>query len=296
MRKQVGPRVFDCVAFLIVRDGSVVLTVGERQHPIAFGHAVLIAPRTVFTYEPEGAATLTTLLVDVDYLLDQLYWQHPDVFADRYVVRQYAGALFPDAAHVLHVNGEDANRLILVLDEMTTLYERREYPASYFWLQARLSMLLGTLAPHVRAAPDALPVPVHQRRRSVESPARWREFRPARREALAVEALLRGNIAKRWNLALFCEHVHLSDKQLVRVFEDAYGSTPHRYLTMLRVAELARLLRETEVPVTVAIGRVGWNSRGHAAEIFQRHVGVTPARYRRYGPPTAASVKPQVVV
>ncbi|MCV7584160.1 hypothetical protein M3C00_010465 [Micrococcus luteus] len=50
-RKQVGLLVFDCVAFLVVRDGSVVLTVGERQYPIAFGHAVLIAPRTVFTYE-----------------------------------------------------------------------------------------------------------------------------------------------------------------------------------------------------------------------------------------------------
>jgi len=74
-RKQVSLLVFDCVAFLVVRDGSVVFTVGERQHPIAFGHAVLIAPRTVFTYEPEGTATLTTLLVDVDYMLDQLYWQ-----------------------------------------------------------------------------------------------------------------------------------------------------------------------------------------------------------------------------
>ncbi|GEM_PF-4485104 len=159
-RKQVGLLVFDCVAFLVVRDGSVVLTVGERQHPIAFGHAVLIAPRTVFTYEPEGTATLTTLLVDVDYMLDQLYWQHPDVFADRYVVRQYAGALFPDAAHVLHVNGEDATRLILVLDEMTTLYERREYPAFTFAGPGRPRIPARLISTATRRSLTTTPIPI----------------------------------------------------------------------------------------------------------------------------------------
>ena len=82
---------------------------------------------------------------------------------------------------------------------------------------------------------------------------------------------------------MLCDRVHLSDKQLVRVFVDAYGKTPNTYLTMLRVEEMARLLRETDTPVTQAMRRVGWHSRRHATDIFRRHIGVTPARYRRYG-------------
>lgn len=53
------------------------------------------------------------------------------------------------------------------------------------------------------------------------------------------------------------------------------------YLTTLRAEHLARLLRETDLPVEVAMGAVGWRSRGHAARLFRQRVGLTPARYRQ---------------
>jgi hypothetical protein len=159
-RKQVGLLVFDCVAFLVVRDGSVVLTVGERQHPIAFGHAVLIAPRTVFTYEPEGTRHPDDALGRRGLHARSALLAASDVFADRYVVRQYAGALFPDAAHVLHVNGEDATRLILVLDEMTTLYERREYPAFTFAGPGRPRIPARLISTATRRSLTTTPIPI----------------------------------------------------------------------------------------------------------------------------------------
>src|SRR5699024_1536519 len=75
--------------------------------------------------------------------------------------------------------------------------------------------------------------------------------------------------------------VHLSPKQLSRVFTEAYGKTPLAYLTMLRVEEMAHLLRETHLTIDVAARRVGWASRSRANEAFQQCVGMTPSEYRR---------------
>jgi AraC-like DNA-binding protein len=50
---------------------------------------------------------------------------------------------------------------------------------------------------------------------------------------------------------------------------------------MLRVEELARLLRETDVLVGDAIGRVGWHSVSYAIRVFRAYIGVTPGAYRR---------------
>lgn len=63
--------------------------------------------------------------------------------------------------------------------------------------------------------------------------------------------------------------------QLGRVFVDAIT-----HLTVLRAEHLARLLRETDLPIEQAMREVGWYSRGHAARLFRQAVGVTPARYR----------------
>lgn len=73
--------------------------------------------------------------------------------------------------------------------------------------------------------------------------------------------------------------VHLSPSQLGRVFVEAYGTTPMTYLTTLRAEHLARLLRDTDLPIEVAMGEVGWHSRGHATRLFRQAVGLTPIRY-----------------
>src|SRR5699024_12595929 len=104
-------------------------------------------------------------------------------------------------------------------------------------------------------------------------------------EALTVRDGLHRKIAHRWLLRDLAEMVHLSPKQLVRVFAIAYGKTPCAYLGRLQVEAMARLLREENLTVDAAAHRVGW-SRNQAAEMFARHVGTTPGRCRLYGPPS----------
>lgn len=84
-----------------------------------------------------------------------------------------------------------------------------------------------------------------------------------------------------WTLDVLAARVHLSAKQLSRVFTDTYGKTPLAYLTMLRVEEMAHLLRETGLTIDAAARKVGWASRSRANDAFQECVGMTPSDYRR---------------
>ena len=53
-----------------------------------------------------------------------------------------------------------------------------------------------------------------------------------------------------------------------------------RYLAHVRAHRLAELLVETDLPIGVAMTRVGWRNRGHAARQFTAIIGVSPSAYR----------------
>lgn len=84
---------YDCVRVVVVRDGSVLLADDSKLRTAACGDAVLIAPGAVLGYEPEGQVCMTTLLIDTDYLIDHLFWQHLDLIPDRDAARELAARL-----------------------------------------------------------------------------------------------------------------------------------------------------------------------------------------------------------
>ena len=133
------------------------------------------------------------------------------------------------------------------------------------------------MAPFIRVSPHR--AGPSQRAHIRPTLPRDRRFAPLRAEAREVEELLRGRIAYDWSLPELSARVHLSSKQLGRVFVEAFGKTPLAYLTMLRVQEMARVLREPDVTIAEAGRRVGWRDRPRA--LCREHAGITPARYRQ---------------
>ncbi|WP_220449659.1 helix-turn-helix domain-containing protein [Nonomuraea longispora] len=107
----------------------------------------------------------------------------------------------------------------------------------------------------------------------------YRRFTPLRAEARQVRDALQRDIARSWGLPEPAGMVHLSTKQLSRVFVNAYGK-PLTYLTMPRVEEMARLLRETDLTIEQAGRPVSRRSRNRASSAFRECVGITPSRYR----------------
>ena len=67
----------------------------------------------------------------------------------------------------------------------------------------------------------------------------------------------------------------------LRLFRQAYGETPGRYLAQARLERARRLLEATERSVTEVCFEVGYESLASFSNAFHRHVGAPPQRYRR---------------
>lgn len=282
VHRPVGPVAHDCVKVIVVRDGNAILFSEFGQQAVRPGDVVVLAPSTLCGSEPEGHITVTTIYADTDYVIDQAFWQHVGILHYRLDARGFAEKVYSDPAQILRLGEDRTGMMMAWLDEMVALSLDGQFQRRFHRLQALWFAIMDVVAPYVRISPVRL-TPL-QRARSRPAPPRTRRFTPLRREALLAREALHEHIAHSWTLRELAESVRLSPQQLTRVFADAYGKTPIAYLTMLRVQEMARLLRETDQPVAVTGRQVGWSSRSRATEAFIEHVGISPSRYRAMRP------------
>ena len=280
-RRPYRPVVYGCVQLVAVREGSAILSGEFGQRPINIGDVLLIGANVACGAEPEGQVTVTTVYLDPDYAVDQFYWQHTGLLLDRLEAHDMAALVFSESVQLLRLGERRLGELVPWLDELAELSRAGHPSESFTRMQVLWFLLVDAICPYMKTVP--VPEVVAQ---SAKARPRWLGNRrladPVRVEALTVRDALHGNIARRWLLRDLAEMVHLSPKQLARVFAVAYGRTPCAYLARLRVEAMARLLREENLTVDAAAHRVGWG-RTQASNIFARHVGVTPGRYRLYG-------------
>jgi AraC-like DNA-binding protein len=77
-------------------------------------------------------------------------------------------------------------------------------------------------------------------------------------------------------------HANLSPYHFLRVYKQAYGETPHEFLTRLRIERAKTLLARGSHNVTEACFEVGFSSLGSFSNLFAYRVGLPPSEYRRY--------------
>lgn len=279
VRQPIAPVAHDCMKLIVVRSGSAILLSELGEKPVGVGDVVVLGTNTLCGSEPEGSITVTTLYVDHDYVIDQLFWQHAALLPDRWHTFDFAKELYSEPAQILHL-GEDRVRMLTPwLDELVALSIEGPFAERFFRLQALMFAVFDIVSPFIRATPRRLSST--QRRTTHLGAPRHRHFVPMRAEARAAARLLRKAPARQWSLDELAATVHLSPSQFGRVFVKAYGKAPMTYLAMLRAERLACLLREDDFPIDVAMHQVGWHSRGHAARMFRQAIGVTPTRYRQ---------------
>lgn len=287
IHRPIAPVAYDCVKLIFIRNGSAILLSEFGERPVTVGDVVTLAANTLCGSEPEVAITVTTLYLDRDYIIDQVFWQHSAFLTDRWDAQDFADELYSEPAQILRLGEDRVGMLMPWLDELVALSLDGPSPEQFYRLQALLFAVLDVVTPYVRTTPVRRSP--SQRRATCPAPPGFRQFAPLRAEARQAVDLLRDASEQRWTLERLAAEVHLSPSQLGRVFVDAYGKTPMTYLSTLRAERLARLLRETDLPVEQAMREVGWQSRGHAARMFRQAVGVTPRRYRQLSRQRAAA-------
>jgi len=72
----------------------------------------------------------------------------------------------------------------------------------------------------------------------------------------------------------------VSKFHLVRVFDETTGTTPHHFLSCLRVQRAKELLVKSETTITEVCLEVGYNSLGTFSKTFSELVGLSPQEFR----------------
>lgn len=279
VHRPVGPVAYDCVKIIVVRDGSAILFSEFGQKPVKPGDVILLGANVLCGSEPEGHITVTTIYADTDYVLDQVRWQYAGLLQDRLDAQDFADTIYTEPAQILPLGEDRAGHLMPWLDELVALSIDGRFAENFYRMQALWFSIAHVIAPFIKVSP--VRISATQRAHIRPSLPRDRRFAPLRAEVRQAAELLRNAPAEPWTVEELAAEVHLSSSQFSRVFADAYGKTPLAYLTMLRAEQLARLLRESDVPIEAAMRQVGWRSRGHAARRFRQFVGVTPGQYRQ---------------
>jgi AraC-like DNA-binding protein len=87
--------------------------------------------------------------------------------------------------------------------------------------------------------------------------------------------------ATAWTVESLAARSGLSRAAFARRFNALVGEPPMTYLTRWRMSTAARLLRESDIPLTTVASRTGYGSEFAFAKAFKREFGLAPGGYRR---------------
>src|SRR5215207_5898570 len=90
VHRPIGPTAYDCVKIIVVRDGSAMMYSEFGQKQVRVGDVVLLGANTLCGSAPEVNITVTTIYLDTDYVIDQVFWQYAAVLSDRLHAQQFA--------------------------------------------------------------------------------------------------------------------------------------------------------------------------------------------------------------
>lgn len=277
-RALIAPIAFNCVKFIVIRGGSTTLFSEYGNLHVHVGDVVVLDENTLCGAEPDGWCTTTTLYLDRDYVIDQVFWQYAAVFKHRQEASLFLDRQYPVPKQLARIGADQTAHLSPLLDELAELSVEAGSPRRFYRTQSLLSAVLDVVVPQLCASIQA---GANQSSTAIPSQPRHRQFVPIRDEAREAAIALRERLDRRWTLTQLASTMHLSPSQVRRLFIVAFGKSPIAYLTMLRVERMAEMLRTTDDAIALVANDVGWNDPDFAARQFRRSIGVSPSEYRR---------------
>lgn len=112
-------------------------------------------------------------------------------------------------------------------------------------------------------------------------------------DILTVQAVLEKRFGDALSLTAIAAQHGMSPRTLTRRFHAATGEPPSDYLARLRMAVAKELLRQTQLTIAEVAARVGYRDIGAFYDMFHKHVGLAPGRYRDAQPLISAATMSQ---
>ncbi|WP_066804665.1 cupin domain-containing protein [Moraxella oblonga] len=91
------------------------------------------------------------------------------------------------------------------------------------------------------------------------------------------------NPEQEWSVEAMANLAHLSRSQLIRLFNQHLGVSPHAFVHKLRLQKSAMLLRQSNDSVLSVALSSGFLSETHFSKAFKKLYGTSPSQYRLMG-------------
>jgi AraC-like DNA-binding protein len=181
-----------------------------------------------------------------------------------------AHPLFYDLPELIHLPGHLRRRPEL---QATVALLATELEGPRLGTDAIVPALLDTLLLHIlRSLLDQQPTP--------GTTTGWAAALNDPATNAALQAIHR-DPARPWTVAMLAAEAGLSRAPFARRFTTLVGQPPLTYLTWWRMTTAARLLQQSDAPLSAIAARVGYTSEFAFANAFKRQYAAAPGRYRR---------------
>jgi AraC-like DNA-binding protein len=107
----------------------------------------------------------------------------------------------------------------------------------------------------------------------------WQSPVPA--NLVRVRQLIESRIGSKLAVPDLARLAGMSEAGLNRAFQRHYSTSPARFVSEIRVREVARLLQQTEQPIDDIAEQTGFPNRAYLSRVFKQVTGVSPADFRR---------------
>lgn len=258
-----GAHAHDFLTLVYFERGGGSLRLDGRAWPITEGDAFVVAPGEVVDFgDPTGFGSVRAQVVFFPAEALEPHrpgaffaWRaHPLLFPFLGAAGGVQRLRIPPAAR-----GRWSARIAAIEDELRELRDGAEEA-----VQAHLTLLLVDLARLAADVGDAM--------RLAEEPL-----------LAAVFDVIEQRFEEPLSLADVAAAVGLTPGHLTTVVRRRTGRTVQQWITERRMAQARRMLRETDLPVEVIAGRVGYRRASYFIKQFKRAHAVTPAAWRRAG-------------
>lgn len=92
---------------------------------------------------------------------------------------------------------------------------------------------------------------------------------------------LESNLDRELSVTQLAQRAAMSPRTLARQFRRQTGTTPHQWLTHLRLLAAQRCLEQTNDTMDEVAAAVGWQTTATLRQHFSRRLGISPMAYRR---------------
>lgn len=96
------------------------------------------------------------------------------------------------------------------------------------------------------------------------------------------------NLSRKLSLTEIANHVHVSPRQLSRIFASFVGTSPAAYIEKARLDRAEQQLLHTTRAIKEIAREVGFDDVAHFSRVFSRRFGNPPGDFRRRGGPLHA--------